>query len=133
MTSHADEQKLRADTFENDRKVREQASTMFEHAVLSADDDRGGRFAGVNKTIVVGASPVAYPPLPASSPWHGPDPVGPEPPLGYSVNDLEPSALRDPAEEPGPVPAAAPSTNRLDDLRAGAGPSLPPGEPKDAA
>jgi hypothetical protein len=129
MTSHSDEQKLKADTFDNDRKV---ASTMFEHAVASADDDRGGRFAGVNKTVVVGSSPVAYPPLPSSSPWSGAQPEpGPEPPLGYSIDqmypDPDPSALRDPAEATG-GPATAPSDggnlpSRDDVMSERAGPS----------
>jgi hypothetical protein len=56
-------------------------STFLDHT----HDDLGGRFR--KPGTVVGNSPVSYPAQPPTSPWHE-DLVPPEPPLGYSVNDL---------------------------------------------
>jgi hypothetical protein len=70
-----------------DRQVR---STYLHHAESSVDDDRGGRFAAIEKSAtVVGASQISYPTQPATSPWAR-DVVGDEPPLGYSVDAIEP-------------------------------------------
>jgi hypothetical protein len=64
--------------------------TYHGQAQASIDDERGGRFAySGNTTTVTGASPVSYPAQPAGSPWHH-DPIGTEPPLGYSVDEQEP-------------------------------------------
>lgn len=63
--------------------------TYHGHATASADEDRGGRFAVRSPATVIGTSPVSYPRQPEGSPWAC-DPVPPERPLGYSVNDLEP-------------------------------------------
>jgi hypothetical protein len=116
--SQAKENQERRETLENDRKVREEASTMFDHARSSADDDRGGRFAGVNPTMVVGSTPgPIYPRLPSSSPWHGPDPVPIEPSLGYSVDALEPamgSSFSPVAAQAGPGPDALSLTEGSD-------------------
>jgi hypothetical protein len=69
-----------------DRKAR----TYLAQAQSSIDDDRGGRFAAVGKsTAVVGASPISYPQQPPTSPWAR-DVMPPEPPLGFSVNEIEP-------------------------------------------
>ena len=54
-----------------------------------ADDDLGGRYAKVHSTTITGSSPISYPAQPSTSPWHH-DPCPPEPPLGYSVDDVEP-------------------------------------------
>jgi hypothetical protein len=71
----------------NDRRV---LATYHGVAQTSADDDRGGRFAAVSPTrTVVGAAPISYPKLPANSPWAC-DPVPTEPPLGFSVDAMEP-------------------------------------------
>ena len=71
----------------NDRKVM---SSYLEHAQVSIDDDRGGRFAAVGKSAtVVGASPTSYPQQPTNSPWAR-DVMPPEPPLGFSVHEIEP-------------------------------------------
>jgi hypothetical protein len=60
------------------------------HAIVSADEDRGGRYANAgNSTTVVGARPISYPQQPATSPFAC-DPVGPEPPLGYAIDAQEP-------------------------------------------
>jgi hypothetical protein len=95
-----------------------------------------GRFANAEgRQHVVGSTPgPSYPTLPSSSPWHGPDPVGLEPPLGSAIDAMPDPAglLVFPPAATGPVPAAAPSVNRPDDLRAGTGSLSPKGEP-DAA
>ena len=58
--------------------------------IAQALDAPGGRFAVEDKSTVVGADPaIAYPVLPSSSPWSDarlPD----EPPLGFSVNEMQP-------------------------------------------
>jgi hypothetical protein len=54
------------------------------------DLEMGGRFAELPKATVTGTEPVPMvPQQPAGSPWKA-DPVGPEPPLGYNVDDQEP-------------------------------------------
>jgi hypothetical protein len=60
-------------------------------AQAALDDERGGRYAAGSgsKSSVVGSSPVSYPQQPAGSPW-AKDECPPEPPLGYSVDELEP-------------------------------------------
>jgi hypothetical protein len=79
------EQQERRETLENDRKVREQTGTFMSHTHI---DDAGGRFAQVNAATVIGATPVpSYPQGPA---WSV-DPSGVEPPLNYSVNELQPT------------------------------------------
>ena len=73
----------------NDRKVRETA-TYHSVAQSVVDDERGGRYATEGgKQTVIGSSPIAYPQQPSTSPWHS-DPIGTEPPLGYSVEEMEP-------------------------------------------
>jgi hypothetical protein len=110
-TSKQNDDKERRESLENDRKVREQqGGTFFQHAVSSADDEAGGRFARVNPTMVVGSTPgPSYPQLPASSPWAH-DYVPNEEPLGYSVNDLEHATgfASAPAAQVGPAPDAPP-------------------------
>jgi hypothetical protein len=70
-----------------DRKAR---STYFQHAQSVIDEDRGGRFSAVGSSPkVVGTSSISYPQQPEGSPWRC-DPVPPEMPLGYSVNEQEP-------------------------------------------
>jgi hypothetical protein len=98
---------------EKARVIREQASSILDHARAAANDLGGGRFAGVNPTTVVGSEPaVKYPA--ASSSWQIQLPD--EPPLGYRVDDMPGSEL--PSTElsaveqlPGSVPDAAASTN----------------------
>jgi len=64
------------------------AKTYFGQA-QHADDDLGGRYAKVHSTTFTGSSPTMYPAQPPTSPWHH-DPCPPEPPLGYSVEEMEP-------------------------------------------
>jgi hypothetical protein len=72
---------------ENDRRV---LATYHGVAQTSVDDDRGGRYAKVITTTVIGASPINYPRQPGSSPANQAALAGDEPPLGFSVNDIEP-------------------------------------------
>jgi hypothetical protein len=94
-------QAQRRKVLENDRKV----STYFQRAQADADLELGGRYAKVTETTVTGATPgPIYPKQPPNSPWHH-DPMPPEPPLGFSVNDLEP--VGEPHERQAPAGDAA--------------------------
>src|SRR5262245_23373298 len=76
-------------------------------------DDMGGRFARVVRTTVTGTEPITrYPNQPVDSPWHA-DPIGTEPPLGVSVDAIEPvgelhERFQD-VSSSGPVEPATPS------------------------
>jgi hypothetical protein len=71
----------------NDQRVRS-GHTFQSRAIAEADDVRG-RWAEINKSNVVGATPrVEYPRLPENS-WTN-DPTGVEPSLGIDVNAVEP-------------------------------------------
>lgn len=64
--------------------------TYHGQATAGIEDDRGGRYAASGSSpTVTGSSPIRYPAQPAHSPWHH-DPIGTEPPLGYSVEAQEP-------------------------------------------
>ena len=64
--------------------------TYHSRAAVEQTLETGGRFAD-KVSLVVGETPaVQYPRLPAGSPWAG-DPVGLEPPLGFSVDAMEPT------------------------------------------
>ena len=106
------------------RQLKEAASTNLDHALAAANDLGGGRFAGVNPTVVVGSeAAVKYPQLPSSSPWSGQQPEPPiEPPLGVEINrlsphELEPSVVNQTALDP------EPSSHPVQDP--GGAPSLP--------
>jgi hypothetical protein len=97
MLSDADEQRERRETFAQDldlrrRQEREQQSkgaTYLDHY----RSELGGRFSALETEIVTGRPSPQPPPLPASSPWAGEDPVGIEPPLGYAVDEMVPLDL----------------------------------------
>src|SRR6516165_1620471 len=84
------------------------------------DDLAGGRYAKITRLSVVVSSLVAYPRQPETSPWHH-DPCGVEPPLGYSVEDQEPTgekfeqqrSLKSPEQGGTPTSGVAPPPNRL--------------------
>jgi hypothetical protein len=83
------------------RRQQEQSGTYLSQTHI---DDAGGRFAAVNAATIVGQTPA--PKYPAAG-AHQADPVGTEPPLGFSVNNLESStdlsaveATGDPADAP---------------------------------
>jgi hypothetical protein len=78
-----------------------------------------GRFTNAEgKQHVVGStSGPSYPTLPVSSPWHGPDPVPTEPPLGIAIDAMpdpagvlvfRPAATGDPAHAPSGGPSLPP-------------------------
>jgi hypothetical protein len=89
---------------EKRRIIREQASSILDHARAAANDLGGGRYAGVNPTTVVGAEPaVKYPAASTSWQIQLPD----EPPLGFDNPALdESSAVILPAELGAPVTEA---------------------------
>ena len=104
MTNAADEisQREKRRILIEERRMR----TYHGHAQASIDEDRGGRFAySGSPTTVTGSSPIQYPAQPAHSPWHH-DPCPPEPPLGFSVDEMEP--VGEPFER-GPPSTAAPN------------------------
>jgi hypothetical protein len=81
--------KDKLDVLKNDALVRK-AGTYHGIATADADQDRGGRYAGLTRPSVIGASPITYPQMPEGNPWRC-DPVPPEMPLGYDINDQEPT------------------------------------------
>jgi hypothetical protein len=92
------DQAERRATLENDRLVREQqqrGSTFHQHAQSAANDTGGGRFASLGAPHVVGSEPAARYPAAGA---HQCDPTGPEPALGFSVDDMP--ALANPADVP---------------------------------
>jgi hypothetical protein len=104
-TSQQDEQRLRRTTLDHDRRLREEQGSTF---LAQTHSEIGGRFAQVGAQTVVGAEPVPNYPAAAA---HQRDPCGIEPPLGYSVNELEPSiAATGPVEAQAGGPVDAPSS-----------------------
>jgi hypothetical protein len=71
--------------------LEQEGATLHAFAQADAAQPRG-RFAEVDATQVVAAQPVPTYPA-AATPWQGPDPCGPEPPLNFSVNELESSMV----------------------------------------
>jgi hypothetical protein len=62
-------------------------SDNYHRRAQNQPDDAGGRFQKLTPTIVTGTASAQVPKLPENSPWASPDPSGPEPPLGYSVEE----------------------------------------------
>jgi hypothetical protein len=90
MTTEAQrEQRLRHETLENDRRVREQqrGSTFAEFATAEAAEDRG-RFTSHEKSFVIGSTENPATAYPAA--FLQRDPVPKEEPLNYDVNAMEP-------------------------------------------
>jgi hypothetical protein len=90
------------------RRILREGTTFHQHAQAFADELSQGRFAATGVPTVTGATPI--PKYPAAG-AHQSDPVGTEPPLGFSVNDLEPSAVSSslsPVEDTGGAPSSAP-------------------------
>jgi hypothetical protein len=107
MLSRQEEEAERIATLRNDARVREQAQqgTTFK-AFADADAEIPGRFHAVASARVVGSTPNVAAVYPAASAAHQTE-LPRESSLGYSVNDLEPSASLPAAEDTGG--AAAPS------------------------
>jgi hypothetical protein len=124
MLSKQEEDQERRETLENDLRVlRERGSTYHQHGVAQADELSQGRFAATGVPSVTGATPV--PSYPAAG-AHQADPVGTEPPLGFSVNDLGPSTDLSAVEQLGaPAAGSAPSSEVVlplaDNVEPGAG------------
>jgi hypothetical protein len=83
---------FRNDSSQDERKAvlknDRQAQTYFERAQETIGEEMGGRFAHLAKASVTPVPQV--PRQPPNSPFAG-DVVPPEPPLGYSVNDMIPT------------------------------------------
>jgi hypothetical protein len=70
------------------QQQKEPPNTLHQHALASANDTVGGRFAALGNPHVVGSAPIPkYPELPANSPSHF-DPVPNEPPLGFAIDEM---------------------------------------------
>jgi hypothetical protein len=108
MLSKQEEQQDRREVLRNDAKVR--GATFSDFAQAEASEARG-RFTAHERSTVIGSAPSPASAYPAGPAWTC-DPVGPEMPLGYSVEDHEP--VGEPAEirasiaSLGPTPAQAP-------------------------
>jgi hypothetical protein len=102
MNNPADDipQSVRRRIMAEERRLK----TYMGHA-LDAELEMGGRFAKVHTTTVTGASPISYPAQPTHSPWHS-NPYPEEPPLGFSVDEMEP--VGEPFERGPPSTTAAP-------------------------
>jgi hypothetical protein len=76
---------------EKRRILREQATTMHQHAVAWSGEISQGRFGALGTPHVTGSAPAQQiPTLPSSSPWSGAQPQPPiEPPLGFDNPALE--------------------------------------------
>jgi hypothetical protein len=113
VTEHQREQIEREETLRNDldvkRQQEQQSNTMHGRAVAEASLDLG-RFTAVNSATVVGSEPAVRYPAAAA---HQADPCGTEPPLGFSVNDLEPSMAVPPVVEDGAPAGATASLENL--------------------
>jgi len=92
------------------RMVKPDTST-FQSRAIAEQDDVSGRWAKENKTNITGTTPI--PQVPAGPNWsNGPQP-GIEPPLGFSVEAMEPTgnfheierSLRELGNSPGGVVA----------------------------
>jgi hypothetical protein len=89
-TEYQREQAERIATMRQDADLRQQqqTSTLHQHAQAQADELSQGRFRATGTPIVTGATAIpAYPPGPT---WCTGD-QGIEPPLNYSVNELQPT------------------------------------------
>jgi hypothetical protein len=98
------EETMRQDADLRRRQQPAQGGTFFQHGLAQADEVNQGRFAATGVPTVTGSTPV--PSYPAAG-AHQSDPVGTEPPLGFSVNELEPSANHLPPVEETCAPAGA--------------------------
>ena len=107
MTTEAQrEQHERRRVLAQDASLRDQTGTYMSH---THDDIHQGRFAAIGPAVVVGST--AVPQYPAAA-AHQRDPCGQEPPLGYRIDELEPSSLLAPPEAQAPDPTSddAPSS-----------------------
>jgi hypothetical protein len=95
MLSRQEEQREREETLRNDRLVREaehrriqrEGTTLHQFGQAQANEINQGRFAAIGVPTVTGATPIPNYPAAAA---HQRDPVPPELPLGYDVNEMTP-------------------------------------------
>jgi hypothetical protein len=109
---------------------QERSGTYLSHAQSAANDTAGGRFAATGGARVIGSTPTPASQYPAAS-AHQADPVGPEPPLGVSIDAMpgfDSSAVPcdlTAAEQLGGAAAAPPSSSSLSsDVERAAPPSF---------
>jgi hypothetical protein len=86
MLSKQEEQSERLSVLRNDAQVR--GATFSDFAQADASEVRG-RFTAHERSTVIGSAPSPATQYPAGPNWTC-DPVPPEEPLGYSVEDHEP-------------------------------------------
>lgn len=86
MLSAQIEMEEKREVLANERRLREQGSTLSQFAQSEAAEARG-RFTAHEQSTVVGASSV--PKYPAAYLQH--DPVPTEPSLGVDINEMEPT------------------------------------------
>jgi hypothetical protein len=88
MSGASDDVKGKSTVPRNEQQLRK--GTYFSQAQIDADEDRGGRYASLDKPTVTGTDPsVSYPRLPADAPSNQLAGMPPEPQLGWSVNEME--------------------------------------------
>jgi hypothetical protein len=95
-----------------EREEQARGSTYLHHH----HTELGGRFGVIETETITGRPSPQPPPLPANSPWSGVDMVPPEPALGYSVNDLDPSTGAIAVEVTGDPTPGDPSPKGCDPL-----------------
>ena len=88
MSGASDDVKDKSAVLRNEQQLRK--GTYFSQAQIDADEDRGGRYASLNKPTVTGTDPsVSYPRLPADAPSNQLTAMPDEPPLNYRIDDQE--------------------------------------------
>jgi hypothetical protein len=101
---------------EKRRIIREQGSTFHQYDAVAEASIETGRFSQINAAHVIGSSPNPSSQYPAAA-AHQHDPVPPEPPTGYDVNEMPPlepstdSSSLAAVEETGGAPSSAPPDN----------------------
>jgi hypothetical protein len=95
-------------------RKKAEGSTFFQHAIASANDEAGARYAKQNPTAVVGANPIAYPQLPEGSPWARQWPEGPDE-FGVEIDAMEPVGSDKEIEEAAEILRSRSATPLADD------------------
>jgi hypothetical protein len=106
----------RRETVENDRRV---ASTFHQFAAAEAEEI-GGRFSATAKATVIGSTADTASAYDAAPAWAN-DPSGPEPPLNYQIDALEPVGTEAEIQKSLDDQSAGPSAGK-DGVVAGAAP-----------
>lgn len=88
----ADQAERRRVTLQDADVRRQQGATLHGFAQAQADETNQGRFRSQGVPSVTGTTAIPKYPQ-ASGPWQGPDLVGIEPFLNYSIDELEPSTV----------------------------------------